>query len=183
MRRASRLRRAWICAGLALAPATGCVGNTAPTGFLLTPVQAQNASYGGWIELTIGAADGGKRERTEGELLAVTADSIWVLGPEGAVVIATARVTKGKLTAYQAATAAVSGWAGLGTLSTISNGLLLVFTAPLWIITGTAAAATESRTPVRAAPPLTWPQLAMFARFPQGMPAGVTLESLQPKPE
>ena len=170
------MRRASPACGLLVACAvtSACAGNTAPAGFLLAPVKAQADAYGGWIELRLG------NQRNEGELLAATADSVWVLTRQGGVVIPTALVTQGKLTAYQGANSAVPGWTALGVLSTASNGLLLGITAPLWIITGTIAGSNDSRDPVRQVPPLAWADLAAFARFPQGM-AGVRLEDLQPK--
>jgi len=164
-------RSAWIVALLA----TACAGNTAPEGFLPTKVQAQTSAYGGWIELEVA------RQGVEGELLAVTADSVWVLTAQGARVIPTASVKEGKLTGYQSQTGAISGFTALGVLSTASNGVVLILTAPLWIITGTVAGSHESRAPVSTVPEQRWQDLAVFARFPQGMPPGVALRSLKPK--
>jgi hypothetical protein len=69
----------------------------------------------------------------------------------------------------------------LGTLSTISNGGFLIFTAPMWLIGGSLAVGGESRAPERKSPPLTWVELAPFARFPQGIPDGIALTALQEK--
>lgn len=168
-------RSAGSCAWLAAVLAMACAGNTAPEGFLPTKAQAQTSAYGGWIELEVA------RQRVEGELLAVTADSVWVLTAQGVRVVPTASVTSGKLTAYQSQASAISGWTVLGVLSTASNGIVLVFTAPLWVITGTVAGSHESRAPVRTVPERRWADLAGFARFPQGMPPGVALRSLKPK--
>jgi hypothetical protein len=96
-------------------------------------------------------------------------------------VIPTAAVKRGKLTAYAAEKGAVTTWAVLGALSTISNGGFLILTAPMWIIGGPLAVGSESRAPERKNPPLTWVELAPFARFPQGMPEGIALTALQPK--
>jgi hypothetical protein len=174
-----RARFACIVVAGAAALATACASNTAPPGFLVTPVEAESAAYGGWIELTLIRDIQGKQPRGEGELLAAGADSVWVLTPQGGVVIPTAMVSEGKLTAYQGASAA--GWTALGVVSTASNGLLLIITAPLWILTGTIAGASDSYIPQHRAPPRAWADLAAFARFPQGMPQGVSLETLKPK--
>ena len=172
--------RGWIAA-LLLAPILGCAGNTAPAQFLPQPVESQSQSYGGWIELEVDT--GGKRvHRVEGELIAVSGNSVWVLHSGGGAVVPTAQVKKGKLTGYRSGAGSVAAYAALGTASTLSNGVLLIFTAPLWIITGTVAANSESQQAVRKTPPLKWPALSDWARFPQGMPAGVDLGSLTPKP-
>lgn len=166
-------RAACLASTLALA----CASHNAPPGFLLSPQDAQASAYGGWIELTVRGDP--KERRVQGELLAVTMDSVWVLTDKGGVVVPTATVVRGKLTGYLANVGAVSGWTALGVVSTISNGLILIFTAPLWIITGTVAGSAASYAPVRQAPQLPWSELAVFARFPQGMPPGLPLETLK----
>lgn len=170
----SRPAPAWLAGALL---AAGCATNTAPPGFLPSPDEAQTEAYGGWIELR--SAAGGRNDRVDGELMAVTEDSVWVLGDSGAVVLPTAAVREGKLTAYRSGTGAVAGWTFLGVLSTVSNGVFLLGTAPLWIITGTVAGTRQSHIPERDVAPRAWSQLAPFARFPHGMPAGVRLEDLR----
>jgi hypothetical protein len=142
------------------------------------PTEAQAAAYGGWIELTY---DEPEKRHTDGELIAVSADSVWVLSGNQGLVIPTAAVRGGKLTAYAAQKGGLTAWAVLGTISTISNGGFLIFTAPMWIVGGSLAVGGESRAPERKNPPLTWVELAPFARFPQGLPAGIELTALQPK--
>jgi len=170
-----------VAGGLLLLAGTGCATNSAPNDFLPVPVESQQESYGGWIELEV---DAGKKEtrRVEGELLVVTASEVWVAADSGVVVVAAARVKDGKLTAYRSNSGAIAGGTLLGTLSTVSNGILLVFTAPLWLITGSVAAGAESQAPVKDVTPLKWPELAAWARFPQGVPEGVDVQRLRPNP-
>jgi len=171
-----RATRPWaVGVGLGLA-LVACAGNTAPAGFLVPPRLAQTEAYGGWVELLV---TGGAR--VDGELIAVTADSVWVLGT-ASVVVPVANVRQGKLTTTNAEVGNVAGATGLGVVSTISNGILLVFTMPLWIIVGTAAGSSQSYAPERRVPPLHWAELNGFARFPQGLPDGVSLASLRAKP-
>jgi hypothetical protein len=167
----------WWSLGIAMVCAA-CASNTAPRDWLSTPTQAQTSAYGGWIELTY---DQPKERHTDGELIAVSADSVWVLSGNQGLVIPTAAVKRGKLTAYAAQKGGLTTWTALGTLATISNGLALVFTAPMWLIGGPLAVGAESRAPERKNPPLTWVELAPFARFPQGMPQGIEVTALQPK--
>jgi len=159
----------------------GCATNTAPPRFLPNPVEAQTQAWGGWIEISY--VENGAQRRAEGELIAVTRDSVWVLGTDGGAgaVVPTTQVRSGQLTAYDAQGGKVAGAAFLGTVSTISNGAFLILTAPLWIITGSVAASHQTHAPERSFPPLLWSELAAFARFPQGMPAGLRLGDLRPK--
>ncbi len=167
-------RRAFSIAGIL---AAACATSTAPCGFLPSASEARTSAYGAWIELEL---LGASRERTvQGELLAATADTVWVLSDSSAAVLPTAVVGRGKLTAWRSGTGAVTSWTALGVVSTVSNAVLLIFTAPLWIVTGTVAGASESHSPQRTVPPLLWAELAPFARFPQGIPPGLVLETLK----
>ena len=167
-------RGAGVTAALLVA---GCASNSAPSGFLPSPEEAQASAYGAWIELQL--QDPSRERATEGELLAVTADTVWVLSRSGAVALPTSAVAQCKLTAWQSGAGAIAVWTGVGVLSTISNGLFLVFTAPLWMITGTVAGSSESHVPQRKVPPFGWAELAAFARFPQGIPPKLALNTLQ----
>ena len=59
---------------------------------------------------------------------------------------------------------------GGGSLLTISNGLLLVFTFPLWLIGGTVASVSRSYDPVFTYPGTPLTEFAPYARYPQGLP-------------
>jgi hypothetical protein len=155
---------------------SGCASNSAPEGWLLPPVEVQSGAHGGWIELRHAGAE---ERNTDGELIAVSADSVWVLVRERGVVVPTAAIAEGKLTLFAAQKGGLSGWVVGGTLATLSNGVFLIFTAPMWVIGGSLAVGAESRAPERNHPPLNWAELAPFARFPQGLPPRLDLETLR----
>src|SRR2546428_822186 len=111
---AGAARGAGVTAALLVA---GCASNSAPSGFLPSPEQAQTSGYGAWIELRSQDASG--ERATEGELLAVTADTVWVLSRSGAVALPTSAVAQCKLTAWQSGAGAIAVWTGVGVLSTI----------------------------------------------------------------
>ncbi len=140
----------------------------------------QSDPYGGWIDLSYRGPNG--LTRVMGELIAVTGDTVWIKDASGGTVFPTSEVADGRLTWYDSKAGQVGAIAAVGVLSTVSNGLLLVFTAPLWIIVGSTAAAVQSRIPMEEAPPVRWSELSAFARFPQGMPSGVELSELSSKP-
>lgn len=167
---------------IGLAAALGCAacrGTSVPKDWLPGPQEAQTTSYGGWIELHYSGEQ--NRHRALGELIAASADSIWVLNDSQAAVVPTATVDSGKLFAYDPRLGNVTGWAAAGMVSTISNGVFLVFTAPMWLLGGGMAGQSEARAAQRKSPPRSWAELAMFARFPQGMPNGLELSGLRLK--
>lgn len=173
-----------ITRGVVLAPllfAMACAGNPAPAGFLPSPAQAVRDVYGGWIEVTVSA---GRHDSTiAGELIAARADTVWVLPDSGPVAaVPTSTVKHGRVARYNSEAGAIAGFTALGVVSTISNGFLLGITAPLWIITGVVASSNESHAPLRGVPPLAWTDLAAYARFPQGLPPGIDLGEIRPKP-
>jgi hypothetical protein len=168
----------WLGAGVAVLGA-GCARSSAPGGWLPKPAEAQSTAYGGWIELTY---EQPTEQSAAGELIAVSADSVWLLSQTQALVIPTSAVRAGKLTAYEAQKSGFTTWTVVGALSTVSNGAFLIFTAPMWIIGGSLAVASESHAPERKISSVSWGGLAVFARFPQGMPEGIELSALEAKP-
>ena len=165
--------------GGAAAVGLACAKTSAPKDWLPTPEEAQAASYGGWIELTY--REGQQDRPADGELIAVNADSVWLLNRKERLVLPTVAVKRGKLTAYEAQTGGLAGWTVGGTVATVSNGVFFVFTAPMWVIGGSLATGAQSHAPERSSPPLKWADLAPFARFPQGVPEGMDFRSLRAK--
>jgi len=155
-----------------------CTAHRAPRGFLPDTREAQTQASGGWIEVRYRPAQGGGE--VMGELLAATADSLWVMTPSRPVVMATADIAAGRLVGYDAGAGTVALATLIGTLATVSNGAFLVFTAPMWIIGGSMAASSQSKVPLEELPALRWTDLAAFARFPQGIPPSVDLQGLRP---
>jgi hypothetical protein len=149
---------------------TACAANPAPLGWLPRAEQAQSRACGGWI--TLQSAKGATPPRASGELIAVSEDRIYVLTDSGLLDLPQASVTKATLAAYASGAGVLGGWAALGTISTLSHGAILVLTAPLWIIAGSVAAASESKVALHRHPPTPLVQLRPWARFPQGLPAG-----------
>ena len=172
----ARLACAVLIAGGALA---GCARSTAPKGWLPQAVDAQSEAHGGWLSFQV---KGGRRGTVhEGELLAIQADSIFILERGAWFGLPTSQVAKATLMAYDANTGPLALWTLGGTLSTASHGLVLIFSAPIWILSGTAATASQSRAPRTTFTPATWERARAYARFPQGMPEGLDRSSFRPK--
>lgn len=179
MRSRSRLSRALPVVALL----TACATTSAPPHYLPEPEIAGREVHGGWLEVRV-ANPSGNELRLAGELLAITADSVWLTtrpdsitaGNSGYVIARTA-VTSAKLTWWSAdpGTGNLGVLTVVGTLSTISNGLILILSAPAWILTGSVASATYTFAPrTDLGPPSPdAPDLRSLSRFPAGMPSGL----------
>ena len=155
----------------------GCFRTSAPKGWLPTAVDAQRDAYGGWIQVDFNM--GVRRNTVHGELIAATSDSVHVLTSDSLVAVPTGSVVAGTLTAYDAQHGTLRLWTVLGAVSTLSHGFVLVLSAPVWAIAGSLATASASKTPrVESTDPLL---LRMYARFPQGLPPGLDVRTLQQK--
>lgn len=156
-----------------------CPAQPAPEGWLPTPDATPEWTRGGWIELELRTGDSSATAPlARGELLAVSADSGWVLTDSGIVAVAAAGVARATLVGWDPETGKLTTWALIGTLSTVANGYILVLTAPMWIIGGSLATASHSRRPVLDTEDDQWPELRLYARFPQGLPPGLDRATL-----
>lgn len=159
--------------------ASGCASTYAPKGWLPPAEEAQSQAFGGWISVKYN--DGTKETYVDGELIAVNDDSVFILADKGLVALSKSQILNATATGYDAKTGSLAAWSVFGTATTISNGLFLVFTAPIWIITGSAATASASHAPQEVYPRKQWNQFHKYARFPFGMPEGLNRQSLRPK--
>ncbi|QNH62956.1 hypothetical protein [Hymenobacter sediminicola] len=119
----------------------------------------------------------------QGELLALTPDTAYVLTTQGHVLhipktaIETAQLNIA-LTSNQPAS--LRAWAGLTNLLTLSHGLFMVFTLPLNIgITSAVGTGAGRAYQVDYPQQINWEEMNKFARFPQGLPRGVPLSQLR----
>jgi len=151
----------------ALMCACASIPPQAPT--LPEPDDLPTSTHGSWVMAT--SRSGAVQS---GELFAVAGDSVvWIQSSAGRPACVSVDTLKSvHLVSFDPNSDAVGGLTVLGTLSTISNGAVLIFTAPLWIITGTAATASRAHEPQREWPRRGLDELAPYARFPAGMPAG-----------
>lgn len=157
---------------IALFCALSCASSQAPPGFLPTPDEAQREAYGGWI--VVDFKTGGSYS---GELIAISRNEVDVLQPARPharlVRLPWASIARMHLEEYRTQAGKLSLWASLGTLSTLGNGVFLIFTAPIYIIVGSITAAIASRAAFLEYPDNDFNDAWKFARFPQGLPPGV----------
>ena len=160
----TRVRRVGLLLALALGAA--CYTSSAPDDWLGNAQDMQRGAYGGWVSIM--RSDG---SYSSGELIAAQQDSIFVLNAAGLAGMATRDMASAKMETFRAKVTGDAFWGVAGAFSTISHGFVLILTAPLWIISSTAATASYSRAPVVKTSQ--WSTLAPYARFPQGMPRGL----------
>lgn len=175
--RRSRLAR---LVTMVMLTAVGCAGTKLPAGYRLTATESLDAVYGCWIELAV--EDDGGRSELDGELIAVSVDTLWILTEGGGAGVATSTVREGTLHRYDAESGRAGAGTLLGILSTTTNGYFLVFTAPMWFLGGLAATGSRRGEPRMELPESRSAALRPFARFPQGLPDHVTLEELRLHP-
>lgn len=148
-----------------------------PDRWLEDPKRAGPEPYGGWVEMMAGDTV------LAGELIAVTADTIY-FADAAFRSVAVADISRARLVTYGAES--LAGTVFLGTLSTLANGWLLIFTAPTWIIGGTIAASRRSYEPLVDYPDQPLTKFRPFSRYPAGLPGGldrsVVLRKLVRKP-
>lgn len=175
---------------LLLGLAGGCATSHAPRTWLQLPQQQQFAVCGAWAEIETSIDS--VVQLNQGELIAVTADSLFITTPFGPAVFARTRITGVTLVHYRAQHPVLAGWSTVGALSTLTHGWALIGTLPLWVITGIACTAKASGEPFVHYKPgerkdlkyvnaesardmieKEWRDLGRFARFPQGMPESI----------
>ena len=176
-----RVTRVGPVAGM-VALFAGCASNPAPSGWLPPAEVAAVEAFGGWITVDTAAGRAASAAEIAGELIAVHPDSVFVLSGNTLVAVPRARVASATLFAYDAQWGKLSTWGAVGTLLAVSNGWFFVLTGPTWIITSTIAAGSRSRAPmVSLGDQGGWDGLRLYARFPQGLPAGLDRGSLRPR--
>ncbi|MCA9782934.1 MAG: hypothetical protein H6678_06635 [Candidatus Delongbacteria bacterium] len=165
--------------GLALCLLGGCA-TTAPSGWLPSAADKPADVYGSWIDLDHG--EPGRSERVLGELLGVSQDSIWVLAWDGPRALACARILQGTVQDYLPDTGGTSGITlGATVVAPFANGAFALLTWPLWWVAGGVTASNLARDSRLYLPVTDWRMLASHSRFPQGLPQGLDLSTLEPR--
>jgi hypothetical protein len=158
----------------------GCATNWVPDRWLASPEQSQVQGYGGWATVTFDSNP--KRAPIGGELISVAPDQLMILMPSGVIEVSKTGTKRVVVDGYEQDVRPVRrGWL-IGSLASITHGYLAPVTVGLW--SGAAQAALrEAYSYARVTyPGQPWQDLRRYARFPQGLPAGLDVRALQPKP-
>jgi hypothetical protein len=164
---------------LALA-ATGCApGTGAPRGWLPEAEQSLHDTYGGWLRLK---SDGDPQQTLQGEFLAVDADSVYLLTAAGFAAVPVKAVESATVAGYDPQVGSVRSWVAGGSLAALSHGIAAIFSVPLWLGVGTAAAHAQARVAIVPLRHHDWDGLRRYARFPQGPPPAIRSLRLRLRP-
>ncbi len=157
-----------------------CATTHAPRGWLASASAIRTDTYGAWINVEY---DSVSKEKAQlgGELIAISKDSIYIAN-ETFYIIALSSIKSARLVTYKSNAEVIGGLVLLGTLSTISHGWFLIFTAPMWIIGGSIASGVRSFEPIVDYPKQELSRFVPFARYPQGLPAGIDRNQIKMKP-
>jgi hypothetical protein len=162
--------------------AVGCAVTHTPQGWLSSPRAAQTDAYGGWVNVKYRPAPeiSAKYARMEGELIAIGTDSMYVANDRFHG-IAVSSIKSARLVTYKSNAGEMGVLVFLGTLSTISNGWFLGFTAPMWMIGGGITSSKLSYDAIVDYPNKELSRFAPYARYPQGLPSVIDRSRIKMK--
>jgi hypothetical protein len=121
--------------------------------------------------------------QVSGEFLALTPDTLYVLTTDSTLVtVPLVQVVSARISFFDAQTSLVRGYVALAAVSTLSHGVGLLLSLPVWLASGSVAASSQARTAIKEPGDDGWQALQMYARFPQGPPPGLHTMRLHPRP-
>ncbi len=178
MWRASAWRRsAWAVASSVLLG--GCYYSKALPGELPTADNVARDSFGAWVRLQWLSPQFEERA-VVGELIALTPDTAFVLTWESLVALPVPAIRRVEAELYDQPKTPLTLWTAAGIVSSLyTHGFFFFSVAPAWGLTGALSMAGSSKAPAHDA---LSPTVAKFARFPQGLPAGLDRTALKPRP-
>jgi hypothetical protein len=142
--------------------------------YLPEPERIPQHPFGSYIQLECK-----NNNRFTGELISVEKDHIIVLGENTGKCIA---VEKNQVLAFslQYAQSRHYGWTiPLSSLVSLSHGMFAIFTFPVNLITTIAVTGAGEGAFVYKSENMTYNELKMFARFPQGLPSNIMLSDIR----
>jgi hypothetical protein len=155
---------------LALFPA--CMASSpAPEAWRRSMDDVQKVALGAWTRVQ------GKGLVVDGELLAADEDSLVLARGDYVTLVPPACIETVTVAAFEGAPGQTIAWGVVGSLSTVSHGLFLIFSLPIWVATTGGATYGHSKAgyieaDFRKARGAEVENVRKWARFPQGLPPG-----------
>jgi hypothetical protein len=157
---------------IALFPA--CVASSpAPEAWRRSMDDVKKVALGAWTRVN------GKTFVVDGELLAVHEGSLVLARGDHVTVVPSTCIETITVAAFEGAPGQTIAWGVLGSASTISHGIFLMFSLPIWLATSGLATYGHSKAGTITADFRRRQQLTTetekirkWARFPQGLPPG-----------
>jgi len=165
----------WLAIVLPLLVA-GCRTDVPPG--LMESTEALKKTTGAWVVVQTDVVS------LQGELLAVEPDTLFLIRNDTLCAMGKTSVRKATafLQKYPMSGNSIAGWTLGGILLSATNGLYAIFVAPAWLIVGLATAGVTASQADKGDcqyPGQTWEKLRTYARFPQGLPLGISRDQLQ----
>jgi hypothetical protein len=162
----------------------GCARIGAPRDFLDKPGDAGVSPRGGWLVLELSEDD---REPITGEFLGQDAERLYLVAKPGFGAVSDDSFLAVDKDSVKVASAwgydpdydELSFWSALGIASTLSHGIVLILSTPVWVVSGISFTAAQSRISRIRWPDRHWSDLDLYARYPQGLPPGVDRRRFQ----
>lgn len=143
------------------------------------PEATHHLASGAWARAVVEDSAGGTTRDHSGELIAVHADTIFILDPYRLRALDRHAVSSLRVERY-APDSAAGLWVMAGVASTLSHGLILVLSAPLWTLFGSITAAEYASSYVLV--DSDYDRARSFARFPQGLPPEIDRSKITAAP-
>ncbi len=162
---------------------SNCATMRAPENWLPEPEKISEDVYGAWITLKLNNIN--DYYFLGGEFIGYEEKTVFLLNENGLSQIAVEEIQEAIIDLYQRETSSLTGWTVGMTLSTCSHGFGLIFTAPIWIISGiiNSVIASHSGRFAKENPDDDWFEaVKRYSRFPGGISKEVDLYELKLKP-
>jgi hypothetical protein len=160
---------------------SGCAISIAPEGWLPTAEQTQTQAYGGWIVLNRSTDYWQKSKMLlQGELIAISEDTVFVL-TDTLNSIPKVVITNAQLATYDSHFNGLRLWTVAGIVSTLSHGVILGISAPIWMFSGNKIVRNQSLEPILDFPDDPLSSFEPYARFPQGLHKNINRKQLEVK--
>ncbi len=157
-----------------------CSTIKAPLGSVPNRKAITTDAYGGWLELRLNSSD----DPVAGEFIAANEDSIYIMQSGEVQIYAISDISFARVIIFNTNRGAYVVWTVAGSLFTLSNGTLLIFTLPPVLVSGILTSVAEAkRINYLDYPSNSFKELSKYARFPQGMPEGIKTSDLNPRPK
>ena len=157
-----------------------CATIRAPRDWLETAAVEAQQPFGGWTAIWLIQTTG--PPELEGELLAIAADTAWVLTLGGEMLYLAANdVLKAQLETFDPGLGMIRLGVAIGSLSTLSHGFFSIFSLPVWLLGALLTDRAVGRSAVIDMQKAPWETLRVHARYPQGLPPGVDTDTIDPK--
>lgn len=161
---------------------TACASVHAPKGSVPKREQLLYDAFGGHMTLQVQQSSA-MIVVESGELIAVAPDTIYLMTGGKVKAYDKSIILSGRIVVFNTAANSYASWTALLSIGTISNGVYALGTFPLTLITGIATTSAESKRKNYFDYPVeTWEFIRRYARFPQGLPHGIPISALTPRP-